>query len=310
MGKEAGAMSFPLCRKHGIEPEIGFLMFVPNSDLNDLKLLDNVNTNHFAHPEPTQVGIGAKPGKALLVSGHDLKDLETILKQTENKGINVYTHGEMLPGHAYPELKKHTHLAGHFGTAWQNQGREFQDFPGPVLFTTNCIQKPQDSYKDNIFTTGVVGWPGIFHVKNNDYTQVIDKALETPGFTAEKQTGTTLVGYARNTILQKHPIVGGFLGAGKTTLLEASARQLSKDGLNIGLITNDQAPQLVDTAFLSRNDQKVEEVSGSCFCCNLGGLMDAVDHFRLKENADVILADQLGAVLIFQQPSSSRSRRG
>ena len=152
------------------------------------------------------MSIGGKPGKAILVSGHDLKDLETLLKQTENKGINVYTHGEMLPGHAYPELKKYNHLAGHFGTAWQNQGKELPDFPGPVLFTTNCIQKPKDNYKDNIFTTGVTGWPGTCHVKNNDFTQVIEKAMQTPGFTAEKQAGATWVGYARNTILQKHPM--------------------------------------------------------------------------------------------------------
>lgn len=190
----------------GLEDWIGLALDVGKTNLRAMELLDKGNTSHFGHPEPTQVSIGGKPGKAILVSGHDLKDLETLLKQTENKGINVYTHGEMLPGHAYPELKKYNHLAGHFGTAWQNQGKELPDFPGPVLFTTNCIQKPKDNYKDNIFTTGVTGWPGTCHVKNNDFTQVIEKAMQTPGFTAEKQAGATWVGYARNTILQKHPM--------------------------------------------------------------------------------------------------------
>ncbi len=190
----------------GLEDWIGLALDVGKINLRAMELLDKGNTKHFGHPEPTQVSIGTKPGKAILVSGHDLKDLETLLKQTENKGINIYTHGEMLPGHAYPELKKYKHLAGHFGTAWQNQGKELPGFPGPVLFTTNCIQKPEDNYKDNIFTTGVTGWPGTCHVKNNDFIPVIEKALETQGFTTEKQAGTTWVGYARNTILQKHPM--------------------------------------------------------------------------------------------------------
>lgn len=190
----------------GLEDWIGLAMDVGKTNLKAMELLDKGNTSHFGHPEPTQVSIGGKPGKAILVSGHDLKDLETLLKQTENKGINVYTHGEMLPGHAYPELKKYKHLTGHFGTAWQNQSKELSDFPGPVLFTTNCIQKPEDNYKDNIFTTGVTGWHGTCHVGNNDFTQVIEKAMATPGFKAEKKAGTTWVGYGRNTILKKHPM--------------------------------------------------------------------------------------------------------
>ncbi len=126
-----------------------------------MELLDAANTGAYGHPVPTKVPLGAKKGKAILVSGHDLKDLEEILKQTEGKGINVYTHGEMLPAHGYPDLKKYSHFYGHYGTAWQNQAKEFAEFPGAILMTTNCIQKPKDSYRDNIFTTGLVGWPDV-----------------------------------------------------------------------------------------------------------------------------------------------------
>ena len=190
----------------GPEDWIDLALDTGKTNLKAMELLDKGNTGCFGHPEPTQVTLGVKPGKAILVSGHDLKDLETLLKQTEQKDINIYTHGEMLPAHAYPGLKKYSHLAGHFGTAWQNQGKELPDFPGPVLFTTNCIQKPGDAYKDNIFTTGVTGWPGTCHVENNDFTPVIEHARNTPGFTAGKKTGTTWVGYGRNTILQDHPM--------------------------------------------------------------------------------------------------------
>jgi hydroxylamine reductase len=107
--------------------------------------------------------------------------MEGILKQSEGKGINVYTHGEMLPTHAYPELKKYPHFCGHYGTAWQNQSKEFGQFPGAILMTTNCIQRPQESYKDNIFTTGLVGWPGVTHIADKDFTPVIQKALEMKG---------------------------------------------------------------------------------------------------------------------------------
>jgi hydroxylamine reductase len=171
-----------------------------------MELLDAGNTGHFGHPEPSPVNLGHKAGKAILITGHDIKDLDDLLKQTEGKGINIYTHGEMLPCHAYPELKKYSHLVGHFGTAWQNQQKELPDFPGPVLFTTNCIQEPASSYKDNVFTTGLVAWPGINHVKNGDFGPVIEKALQMPGYTVDLEQGPVWVGYARNTVLQKHPM--------------------------------------------------------------------------------------------------------
>jgi len=145
--------------------------------------------------------LGHRKGKAILISGHDLKDLEELLKQTEGKGINIYTHGEMLPTHGYPALKKHPHFYGHFGTAWQNQQKEFAQFPGAILMTTNCIQRPQGSYTDNIFTTGLVGWPGLVHCANRDFSPVIRRALDLPGFTEDSDGKEVYVGFGRNTIL-------------------------------------------------------------------------------------------------------------
>lgn len=171
-------------------------------NLRAMELLDAGNTGAYGHPVPTPVPLGTRKGKAILVTGHDLKDLELLLKQTEGKGINIYTHGEMLPCHAYPELKKYEHFYGHYGTAWQNQQKELPDFPGAILFTTNCIQKPAESYKDNVFTTGLVGWPGVIHIgADKDFTPVIERALSLEGFTEDLDKGTVLTGFARNTVL-------------------------------------------------------------------------------------------------------------
>jgi hydroxylamine reductase len=170
-------------------------------NLRTMELLDAANTGAYGHPVPTEVPLGAKAGKAILVSGHDLKDLKDLLEQTAGKGINIYTHGEMLPAHGYPELKKYPHFHGHYGTAWQNQHKEFAAFPGAILMTTNCIQKPAESYLGSIFTTGLVGWPGATHVKNGDFGPVIAKALAMPGFPADTDQGTVMVGFARNTVL-------------------------------------------------------------------------------------------------------------
>ncbi|MFA4835876.1 MAG: hydroxylamine reductase [Dehalococcoidia bacterium] len=170
-------------------------------NIRAMELLDAGNTGTYGHPVPTKVPLGTKKGKAILVSGHDLKDMEEILKQSAGKGIYVYTHGEMLPTHAYPKLKKYPHFFGHYGTAWQNQQKEFPAFPGAVLMTTNCIQKPQESYKDNIFTTGLVGWPGAKHIGDNNFAPVIRKALEMPGFPADTEKGSVLVGFGRNAVM-------------------------------------------------------------------------------------------------------------
>ncbi len=170
-------------------------------NLRTMELLDAANTGAYGHPVPTAVPLGHKKGKAILVSGHDLKDLEELLKQTEGKGIYVYTHGEMLPAHGYPGLKKYTHLYGHYGTAWQNQHREFEAFPGAILMTTNCLQKPKDSYKDALFTSGIVGYSGVKHIGDRNFAPVIEKALTMQGFTEDSNGKTVNVGFARNTVM-------------------------------------------------------------------------------------------------------------
>ena len=171
-------------------------------NLRTMELLDKGHNENYGHPIPTQVLLGAKQGKAILVSGHDLKDLDMLLKQTEGKNIYIYTHGEMLPAHGYPKLKQYKHFAGHFGTAWQNQYQEFGEFPGAILMTTNCIQRPAKIYEKNIFTTGLVAWPNVTHIgKNKDFTPVIEKALALPGFAADVDHGHVNVGFGHDTVL-------------------------------------------------------------------------------------------------------------
>jgi hydroxylamine reductase len=201
------AMAATLNTELGVDEYVGLALKCGEVNIRAMELLDAGNTGTYGHPVPTQVTLGTKAGKAILVSGHDLKDLELILKQTEGKGINVYTHGEMLPCHGYPELKKYGHFYGHYGTAWQNQAKEFDAFPGAIVMTTNCIQKPRDSYKDKIFTTGLVGWPGVTHIVEKDFTPAINKTLEAPGFTEDTAGKNVMVGFARNAVLGVAPQV-------------------------------------------------------------------------------------------------------
>ncbi|MBI5606915.1 MAG: hydroxylamine reductase [Deltaproteobacteria bacterium] len=180
---------------------IGLTMKAGEINLKTMEILDAANTETYGHPVPTKVPLGHKKGKAILVSGHDLKDMELILQQTEGKGITIYTHGEMLPLHSYPELKKYGHFYGHYGTAWQNQGKEFAEFPGAIIMTTNCIQKPKESYQANIFTTGLVGWPGVSHMADKNFTPAIERALALPGFAEDTNGKTVTVGFGRNTVM-------------------------------------------------------------------------------------------------------------
>jgi len=184
-----------------VDEWVGLVLKCGEVNLRTMELLDAGNTTAYGHPEPTVVSLGHKPGKAILVSGHDLKDLEDLLKQTSGKGINIYTHGEMLPAHGYPGLKKYAHLAGHYGTAWQNQTKEFAAFPGAILMTTNCLVKPAESYKDNIFTCGVVGWPGMPHIADSNFAPVIERAQALPGFADSSNGKTVMTGFARNAVL-------------------------------------------------------------------------------------------------------------
>jgi hydroxylamine reductase len=185
----------------GVDDFVGLVMKCGEINVRAMELLDAGNTETYGHPVPTRVPLGAKKGKAILVSGHDLKDLEDVLRQSEGKGIYVYTHGEMLPAHGYPKLKKYPHFYGHYGTAWQNQQREFPAFPGAILMTTNCLQKPLENYKGNVFTSGPVGWPGVRHIASRDFSPVIEKALAMPGFQADQEGKYVTVGFGRNAVL-------------------------------------------------------------------------------------------------------------
>ncbi len=166
-----------------------------------MALLDQAHTDTLGHPEPTQVRITSVPGHCILVSGHDLHDLESLLKATEGTGINIYTHGEMLPAHGYPKLKKYKHLVGNYGGAWQNQVKEFKVFPGSILMTTNCIQRPHDSYKQRIFTTGLVGFPGVQHLENGHWQALIEAALAEPGFEQQETEKEITVGFGHHAVL-------------------------------------------------------------------------------------------------------------
>ena len=181
---------------------LGWVMKAGELNLTVMGLLDAANTSTYGHPEPTTVRVTPIRGKCICVSGHDLKDLEELLKQTEGKGINVYTHGEMLPCHAYPKLKKYKHLVGNYGGAWQDQRKEFDAFPGAILMTTNCIQKPKETYTGRIFTSGLVAWPGVRHIgPDRDFTPVIEAALAAPGFAEDAPEQTITVGFGHHAVL-------------------------------------------------------------------------------------------------------------
>jgi len=196
---------------HSVAEWLGLIMEFGQVNLKCMALLDEANTSTFGHPVPTKVTMMVEKGPFIVVTGHDLLDLKHLLEQTEGKGINIYTHGEMLPAHGYPELKKYDHLKGNYGTAWQNQQKEFNELPAPILYTTNCIMPPKESYAENIFTTSVVGYPGLKHIPDKDgkkdFTPLIDKALELGGWAEDKQFtgingGTELMtGFARNTVM-------------------------------------------------------------------------------------------------------------
>ena len=184
-----------------LDEALARVLAVGGINLRAMELLDAANTGTYGHPEPTSVRVTPVAGKCILASGHDLKDLHDLLRQTEGKGVNVYTHGEMLPCLAYPELKAFKHLVGNYGGAWQDQQREFAGFPGAILMTTNCIQLPKPSYHDRIFTTGLAACEGVKHVKNGEFGPVIDAALAAPGFAAADPEKRIIVGFGRNAVM-------------------------------------------------------------------------------------------------------------
>ena len=170
-------------------------------NLTVMETLDEANIGTFGIPEPTVVRMTPVRGKAILASGHDMKDLLALLEATAGTGINVYTHGELLPANAYPRLKAFRHLVGNYGGAWQDQRAEFAHFPGPIVMTSNCIIRPHSSYSDRIFTAGPVGWPGVHHLDGDDYAPVLAAAQALPGFSDDAPAETVTIGFARNAVL-------------------------------------------------------------------------------------------------------------
>jgi hydroxylamine reductase len=190
-----------LTRDNDVPALLAMALKVGEKNLRVMEMLDGANTGAYGHPEPTSVRVTPVGGKAILVSGHDLRDLSELLEQTAGRGINVYTHGEMLPALAYPGLRKHPHLAGNYGGAWQDQRKEFAEFPGAILMTTNCIQKPADSYAGRIFTSGLVQWPGVTHISDGNFEPVIAAALEAEGFPGDAPEKRITVGFGHDAVL-------------------------------------------------------------------------------------------------------------
>ncbi len=197
-----------IARENTMEALLPLVLKTGEINLSCMELLDSANTSTYGTPAPETVTLNVEKGPFIVISGHDLLDLKLLLEQTEGKGINIYTHGEMLPAHGYPELKKYSHLKGNFGTAWQNQQKEFDNIPAPVLFTTNCLMPPKASYADRVFTTEVVSYPELTHIgSDKDFTPVIEKALELGGYAEETRfTGINggsqvTTGFAHGTVL-------------------------------------------------------------------------------------------------------------
>lgn len=203
-----------------VEELIRWTMRTGDMSVAVMKKLDEANTTVYDNPSPHKVNVHIKKGPFIIVSGHDLRDLEMLLEQTEGKGINIYTHGEMIPSHGYPGLKKYPHLVGNFGSAWQNQQKEFDNIPGCILMTTNCLMRPRETYNDRIFTTSVVGWDGVKHIPKGkdgkkDFTEIINKALELGGYEEDQEPHEILVGFGHNATLSNAETIVNAVKDGK-----------------------------------------------------------------------------------------------
>jgi hydroxylamine reductase len=207
-----------LAGEHSVDEWLGLLMEFGGANLKCMETLDAANTQAYGNPVPTEVPLKVEKGPFIVVTGHDLKDMKMLLEQTEGKGVNIYTHSEMLPSHGYPELKKYAHLKGNFGTAWQNQQKEFENIPAPILYTTNCLMPPKGSYSDRIYTTSVVAYPEMKHIAadesgNKDFSALIDHAIKLGGYPEDKQFEginggkTVTTGFGRQTVLDNAPAI-------------------------------------------------------------------------------------------------------
>jgi hydroxylamine reductase len=278
-------------------------MEVGQINLKCMEMLDKANTDKYGTPVPTTVPMTIEKGPFIVITGHDLYDLQKLLEQTNGKGINIYTHGEMLPAHAYPKLKAYPHLKGNFGTAWQNQQKEFADIPGAVLFTTNCLMPPKDSYRDRIFTTELVSYPGLVHIGDDkDFTPVIKKALELGGYKEDKvmtgiNGGTTVTtGFGHGTVLS---VAGTVIDAVKAGAIKhfflVGGCDGAKPGRNYYTEFVQKAPE--DTVILTLacgkyrfNDLDLGTIGGLPRIMDMGQCNDAYSAIRVA----VALAEAFG----------------
>ncbi|MDR3561277.1 MAG: hydroxylamine reductase [Negativicutes bacterium] len=286
-----------LGEEHTAEEWLGLLMEFGQVNLKCMGLLDEANTSTYGHPVPTVVPLLVEKGPFIVITGHDLHDLKQLLEQTEGKGVNIYTHGEMLPAHAYPELKKYTQLKGNFGTAWQNQQKEFDSIPASILYTTNCLMPPRPSYSDRIFTTDVVGYPELKHVAaangKKDFSAVIAKALELGGYSEDKQfagiNGGTQVmtGFARNAVMGVADKVIGAVKAGAIKhFFLVGGCDGAKTGRNYYTNFVEQTPK--DTVILTLacgkfrfNDMNIGDIGGIPRILDMGQCNDAYSAIQV-----------------------------
>lgn len=278
----------------GMEQLLPIVMEVGRVNLIGMEMLDKANTETYGTPEPTQVSLKVEKGPFIVISGHDLLDLKLLLEQTDGKGINIYTHGEMLPAHAYPELKKYKHLKGNFGTAWQNQQKEFADIPAPVLFTTNCLMPPKASYADRVFTTEVVSYPEIVHVgENRDFTPVIEKALELGGYSEDKEFcginggKTVMTGFGHGAVLgAADKVIGAVKSGAIKHFFLVGGCDGAKPGRNYYTEFVKQTPK--DTVILTLacgkyrfNDLDLDEIEGLPRIMDMGQCNDAYSAIKV-----------------------------
>ena len=233
-----------------LEPLLEHALGLGHLNLEVMELLDAANTSSFGHPTPVEVRVTPVAGKAILVSGHDLGDLRTILELTADSGVNVYTHGEMLPAHGYPELRRHAHLVGHQGGAWQGQHADFTAFPGPIVMTSNCLIEPQPAYKQRVFTTGPAGWPGVRHLTLANLAPVLKAAQALPGFAEDEPARTITIGFARNAVLSvADTVIGAVKGGDISRFLLIGGCDGAAAGRNYYADVADQAPD--DTVLMT-----------------------------------------------------------
>jgi len=256
-------------------------------NLKVMGMLDAGNTGNFGTPEPSAARVSPVAGKAILVSGHDMADLAALLKQTEGTGVNVYTHGEMLPAHSYPELKKYSHLVGNFGGAWQDQQTDFANFPGPILMTSNCIIEPKPLYRRRIFTAGPVGWPGVRHIENHDFSVLIQAAKAMPGFAEDAPEKNITVGFGRDAVLGVADTVIGAVKSGDIKhFFLVGGCDGAVTGRNYYTDLVEQTPK--DTVILTLgcakyrfNDQELGDIGGIPRLLDLGQCNDSYSAIQI-----------------------------